>query len=215
MSRTNTRADAISKGAQQGEREFGLREWMAALPSGQHTEKMATFDTKIESMHRLRGSAAKGAAKAARRHGYESVAKAESFYVRDVDGRLLDGEIDRGTGLGSAACGINHPSCHRASKFRTPMVVPEPGGCSSTRRWLPTRRGSAAPPTHLLANTPRIILTKFLPTAPCGVGSDAGRAGQPHPKETALAPGGSRVERGCAAHRQRSQQPASRRLMRN
>jgi flavodoxin len=95
MSRTNTRADAIDKGAQEGEREFGLREWMAALPPGQHTEKIATFDTKIESMRHLPGSAAKSAAKAARRHGYESAAKAKSFYVRDVDGPILDGEMDR------------------------------------------------------------------------------------------------------------------------
>ena len=43
MSRENTRADAISKGAPEGEQEFGLREWLSALPSGQHTEKMATF----------------------------------------------------------------------------------------------------------------------------------------------------------------------------
>jgi flavodoxin len=100
MSRENTRADAISKGAPEGEREFGLREWMAALPSGQHTEKMATFDTKIKSMRHLPGSAAKSAAKAARRHGYESVARAESFYVDDVDGPLLDGEIDRAQAWG-------------------------------------------------------------------------------------------------------------------
>jgi Flavodoxin len=79
MSRTKTRADAIGQGAHEGEREFGLREWMAALPSGHHTEKMATFDTKIASMRHLPGSAAKGAAKAAGRHGYESVARAESF----------------------------------------------------------------------------------------------------------------------------------------
>jgi flavodoxin-like protein len=95
MSRTSTRADAVSKGAHEGETEFGLREWLAELPSGQHREKMATFDTKIESMRHLPGSAAKGAAKVARRYGYESVAKAESFYVRDTDGPLLDGEIDR------------------------------------------------------------------------------------------------------------------------
>src|SRR4029450_11746170 len=50
MSRENTRADAISKGAPKGERESGLREWMAALPSGEHAEKIATFDTKIKSM---------------------------------------------------------------------------------------------------------------------------------------------------------------------
>jgi flavodoxin len=100
MSRENTRADAISKGAHEGEREFGLREWMAALPSGQHTEKMATFDTKIKSMRHLPGSAAKSAAKAAHHHGYESVARAESFYVDDVDGPLLDGETDRARAWG-------------------------------------------------------------------------------------------------------------------
>jgi flavodoxin len=100
MSRENTRADAISKGAHGGEREFGLREWMAALPSGEHAEKIATFDTKIKSMRHLPGSAAKSAAKAARRHGYESVAKAQSFYVDDVDGPLLDGEIDRARAWG-------------------------------------------------------------------------------------------------------------------
>ena len=47
MSRENTRADAISKGAPEGEQEFGLREWLSALPSGQHTEKMATY-TKVK-----------------------------------------------------------------------------------------------------------------------------------------------------------------------
>ena len=100
MSRENTRAEAISKGAHEGEREIGLREWIAALPSGQHTEKIATFDTKIKSMRHLPGSAAKSAAKAAHRHGYESLSKAESFYVDDVHGPLLDGEIDRARAWG-------------------------------------------------------------------------------------------------------------------
>jgi flavodoxin len=95
MSRTNTRADAINRGAQEGERDFGLREWMAALPSGQHAAKIATFDTKIESMRHMPGSAAKGAAKAARKLGYEAATTAESFYVRDVDGPLVVGEVDR------------------------------------------------------------------------------------------------------------------------
>jgi Flavodoxin len=95
MSRTNTRADAINRGATEGERDFGLREWMASLRSGQHAAKIATFDTKIESMRFAPGSAAKGAAKAARRHGYDSAAEAESFYVREVDGPLVVGEVDR------------------------------------------------------------------------------------------------------------------------
>jgi hypothetical protein len=95
MSRANTRADAINRGAREGERESGLREWIAALPSGEHAEKIATFDTKVERMHHLPGSAAKAAAKAARRHGYASAARAESFYVHDLEGPHLDGEIDR------------------------------------------------------------------------------------------------------------------------
>ena len=61
---------------------------------------MATFDTKVKSMRHLPGSAAKSAAKAARRHGYESVSKAESFYVDDVNGPLLDGEVDRARAWG-------------------------------------------------------------------------------------------------------------------
>jgi len=54
---------------------------MAAPPAGHHTAKIARFDTKIESMRYAPGSAARGAAKAARHHGYESAAKAESSYV--------------------------------------------------------------------------------------------------------------------------------------
>ena len=100
MSRTNTRADAIKQGAHEGEQDFGLREWMAALPSGHHAEKMATFDTKIKTMRHLPGSAAKSAAKAAGRHGFEAAARAESFIVLDVNGPLLDGEVDRARAWG-------------------------------------------------------------------------------------------------------------------
>jgi hypothetical protein len=68
---------------------------MASLRSGEHAAKIATFDTKIESMRFAPGSAAKDAAKAARRYGYDSAAQAESFYVREVDGPLVQGEADR------------------------------------------------------------------------------------------------------------------------
>ena len=109
MSRASTRADAINRGATEGEREFGLREWIDALPEGRRVDKIATFDTRIRTMRHLPGSAAKGAAKAARRHGYESAASAESFYVDDVDGPLLSGELERaeawGQQLGALAAG--------------------------------------------------------------------------------------------------------------
>jgi hypothetical protein len=74
---------------------MGLGEWMAALPPGEHAAKIATFDTKIESMRHVPGSEAKGAVKAARKLGYKAATAAESFYVRDVDGPLVVGEVDR------------------------------------------------------------------------------------------------------------------------
>ena len=62
-----------------------MREWLASLPSGHHAEKITTFDTKIDTMRHLPGLAVK----VAHRHGYDSVARAESFYVDDVEGPLL------------------------------------------------------------------------------------------------------------------------------
>jgi hypothetical protein len=95
MTRTNTRADAISRGAVRGDPEFGLREWLEALPESEHPHEIATFDTKVDTMRHLPGSAAKGAARIAHRHGYEPAVRAESFFVKDVDGPLLPGEVER------------------------------------------------------------------------------------------------------------------------
>jgi hypothetical protein len=100
MTRASTRADAIDRGATEGERGVGLREWIEGLPQGRHADKIATFDTRVRTVRHLPGSAAKAAARAARRHGYESAAPAESFYVDDVDGPLLDGELDRAEAWG-------------------------------------------------------------------------------------------------------------------
>jgi hypothetical protein len=94
MSRTNTRADAIDRGAKEGERDFGLREWMAALRPGQHAAKIATFDTKIESM-RLRLDQRQEAPLRLPPSWVRVRAQAESFYVREVDGPLVEGEVDR------------------------------------------------------------------------------------------------------------------------
>ncbi len=100
MSRERTRADAITQGARNGEQEFGLRDWVNALPSGHHEAVVATFDTRSATVRHLPGSAAKGAAKVARRHGYHTAADAESFYVDGVEGPLLDGEAERATDWG-------------------------------------------------------------------------------------------------------------------
>lgn len=105
MSRGTTRTDAVTKGATQGTPQRGEREWLEAL--GEHGPDMATFDTRVEKVRHLPGSAAKAAAKAARRSGHRLAAKPESFYVLDMAGPLLDGELDRarawGEGLVAAA----------------------------------------------------------------------------------------------------------------
>ena len=61
---------------------------------------MATFDTRVTTVRHLPGSAAKAAAKTARRHGYDRVGHPESFYVHDSEGPLLDGELARATAWG-------------------------------------------------------------------------------------------------------------------
>lgn len=100
MTRPSTRADAFKQGATQGSAESGLREWLEALPSGHHEQRLATFDTRVDKVRHLPGSAAKKAAKTGRRHGFKAAAHAESFYVHDTDGPLLDGELDRASAWG-------------------------------------------------------------------------------------------------------------------
>jgi hypothetical protein len=66
-----------------------------------HAFSMSWTSTRVDAINRgategetAPGSAAKDAAKAGRRHGYDSAAQAESFYVREV-GPRVEGEVDR------------------------------------------------------------------------------------------------------------------------
>ena len=93
MSRTTTRQDAVNQGAK-GDPTIGLREWLEGLPEG-NDAPFAAFDTRVDMVRRLPGSAAKAAAKMARKRGYQLLARPESFYVQDVQGPLLDGEVQR------------------------------------------------------------------------------------------------------------------------
>ena len=93
MSRTTTRQDAVKQGASANP-TIGLREWLEELPEGNDTP-FAAFDTRVDMVRRLPGSAAKAAIKVARKHGYQLLTRPESFYVQDVPGPLLDGEVQR------------------------------------------------------------------------------------------------------------------------
>ncbi len=95
MTRPSTREDARRRvGDQVVSRGAGVREWLDALGSRPGT-LTATFDTRAEQVRHLPGSAARGAAKVLRRHGFTVVGRPHSFYVLDVEGPLVDGEVER------------------------------------------------------------------------------------------------------------------------
>ena len=98
MSRPSTRADAMTKGARPGHERRGIREWLDALPESDVA--VATFDTRVGTVRHLPGSAARKAAKEVRRHHVGRLADVASFYVEDLAGPLLDGELDRAEAWG-------------------------------------------------------------------------------------------------------------------
>ena len=98
MTRATTRHEAHQQGAPLGDDDRGLREFIDELPSALRTP-IAVFDTRVSTVRKLPGSAAKAAAKELLRHHDRVVARA-SFYVEDTSGPLLDGEVDRAAGWG-------------------------------------------------------------------------------------------------------------------
>ena len=94
LSRPSTRADAVRQGAEQGDQRRGLREWLEQLPQSRGEGAVAAFDTRVRRIRHLPGSAARGAVKIMRAHGYRATSS-RSFYVEDVSGPLLPTELDR------------------------------------------------------------------------------------------------------------------------
>jgi flavodoxin len=100
MTRSSTRADALDRGATHGTQGVGIREWLDRLDAECQGALVATFDTRVQRVRRLPGSAAKAAAKRIRSLGFDAAAQPESFYVLDVDGPLGDGELERAKAWG-------------------------------------------------------------------------------------------------------------------
>jgi flavodoxin len=110
MPRQSTREDAVRQGAKVAATSVGIREWIDHLSRGPHSEKVATFDTKIGKARHMPGSA-RAAAKGMRRHGYATLVKPESFWVEDVSGPLRDGELERARAWGEElAAAVVHPA---------------------------------------------------------------------------------------------------------
>lgn len=93
MSRPRTRDDARARGSRSVAGGIGVREWLESLGRPAAATAAATFDTRIDKP-RVPGSAARAAEKRLRRLGFR-VTAAESFYVEDVAGPLVQGEDER------------------------------------------------------------------------------------------------------------------------
>ncbi len=91
MSRAATRHDAQERGAHL-HFDAGLREWIDAVELT-HPTPLATFDTHV-SQRWVPGSASRSAARHGRNRGFIPVAS-ESFYVQEMQGPLVRGELER------------------------------------------------------------------------------------------------------------------------
>jgi flavodoxin len=79
----------------------GLRSWFHELPKVDGA-KGAAFDTRLPGSALKAGSASKAIARRLRQHGYELVAKPESFLVADGEGPLVEGELERARAWGAS-----------------------------------------------------------------------------------------------------------------
>jgi hypothetical protein len=102
LSRPGTRADAVTQGAAPERAGRGLREWLAELPPDvPEGLRAAAFDSRVDTVRHLPGSAAAKAGRVLHRHGYLLLDHC-SFYVTDAAGPLADGELARAEAWGAA-----------------------------------------------------------------------------------------------------------------
>ena len=105
LSRQSTRDDAVRQGADPARAALGVREWLSTLetvfPAGVTRPRVAVFDTRVEKVRRLPGSAAKRAGRVVRTQGFELLDRPTSFYVADLKGPATLGEFDRAVDWGT------------------------------------------------------------------------------------------------------------------
>jgi len=115
MTRPSTRDDARKlAGDTVVSHGIGLREWLDSVTIDRSDLTTATFDTRIDKVRHLPGSAARGAAKLLRRRGHAVLVTPQSFYVSDTEGPLSDGEVDHARRWGEEV-----GRAHRGLRART------------------------------------------------------------------------------------------------
>ncbi|WAL68956.1 flavodoxin domain-containing protein [Amycolatopsis cynarae] len=95
MSRASTRQSAQRQTTQEIRSRNGIRDWLRSLSGAPAGIRAVVFDTRLDKPRWLTGSAARGAAKLLRRHGFPLLAPPESFFATQTPGELRAGEEDR------------------------------------------------------------------------------------------------------------------------
>jgi flavodoxin len=97
MSRESTRQQA----AQEAEGPLvssgvGLREWLEAMPDAVRAIPCAAFDSRVDKgIIRTVDRTAGMIAKRLKKRGFRRITEVASFYVEDMKGPLVEGELDR------------------------------------------------------------------------------------------------------------------------
>jgi len=98
LSRPESRAEAVSQGADPAHAATGLREWLttleATMPVTSQRPSIAVFDTRVTKVRHLPGSAARSVARALKKSGFDVVDRT-SFYVEGITGPVASGEHER------------------------------------------------------------------------------------------------------------------------
>jgi hypothetical protein len=96
LSRPKTRIEAVRQGADAARAGIGLREWLAtARPHEDHPVRVAVYDTRASKVRRLPAAAGPSAARLAKRRKFATVGRPVAFLVNEIQGPLLEGELDR------------------------------------------------------------------------------------------------------------------------
>jgi len=101
LSRPKTRIEAVRQGADLAKGAIGLREWLETVrPSTDQPIHVAVYDTRVSKVRRLPAAAGQSAARLAKRRKFARVDRPVAFLVDDLQGPLVEGEIDRATSWG-------------------------------------------------------------------------------------------------------------------
>ena len=101
LSRPKTRSEAVRQGADESKAAIGLREWLETVrPATDHPVHVAVYDTRATKVRRLPAAAGPSAARLAKRRRFARIDRPVAFLVDDLQGPLVDGEIDRATSWG-------------------------------------------------------------------------------------------------------------------